>query len=58
MIHYIEQNMIKMIEINEPIEKEFSKLRSSDLVYTITEPKIEVLNNLYFQFPSDDEVDV
>ena len=46
------------IEIKEPIQKEMPKLRSGDWVWTVSEPKVEVLDNFYFQFPSDDEVEV
>lgn len=44
------------IEMREPIQKEIPKLRSGDWVWTVTEPKVEVLDNFYFQFPADDEV--
>lgn len=46
------------IEIKEPIQKEMPKPRSGDWVWTVTEPKIEVFDNFYFQFPTDDEVEV
>lgn len=46
------------IEIKEPIQKEMPKMRSGDWVWAVSEPKVEVLDNFYFQFPSDDEVEV
>lgn len=46
------------IEIKEPIEKEIPKPKVSDWIWTVKEPRIEVLDNFYFQFPSDDEVEV
>lgn len=46
------------IEIEEPIQKETPKPRSSDWVWTITQPKVEVLENFYFQFPADSEIEV
>lgn len=45
------------IEIKEPIQKEMSKMRSSDWVWSMSEPRVEVLDNFYFQFPADDEVE-
>lgn len=45
------------IEIKEPIQKEMPKPRSGDWFWTVSEPKVEVLDNFYFQFPSDDEVE-
>ena len=46
------------IEIKEPIQKEMPKPRSGDWFWSMSEPKVEVLDNFYFQFPSDDEVEV
>lgn len=46
------------IEIKEPIQKEMPKMRSGDWVWAVSEPKVEVLDNFYFQFPADDEVEV
>lgn len=46
------------IEIKEPIQKEMPKPRSGDWFWSVTEPKVEVLDNFYFQFPTDDEVEV
>lgn len=46
----------KSILIEEP--KEMPKLNNGDWVWTVTEPKVEVLDNFYFQFPADDEVKV
>lgn len=46
------------IEIEEPIQKEMPKPRSSDWVWAITQPKVEVLENFYFQFPADSEIEV
>lgn len=42
------------IEIKEPISKEIPKLRSGDWIWATTEPKID---NFYFKFPRDDEVE-
>lgn len=46
------------IEIQEPVQKEMPKPRIGDWVWTVTEPRIEVLDNFYFQFPQDSEVEV
>ena len=46
------------IKIKEPIQKEMSKMRSGDWVWSMSEPRVEVLDNFYFQFPADDEVGV
>lgn len=46
------------IEIKEPIQKEMPKMRSGDWVWSMSEPRVEVLDNFYFQFPADDEVEV
>lgn len=46
------------IEIKEPVEKEMPKPKVNDWVWTVTEPRIEVLDNFYFQFPQDSEVEV
>lgn len=46
------------IKIKEPIQKEMPKLRSGDWVWTVSEPKVEVLDNFYFQFPQDSEMEV
>jgi len=46
------------IKIKEPIQKEMPKLRSGDWVWTVSEPRVEVLDNFYFLFPADDEVKV
>lgn len=46
------------IEIKEPIEKEIPKPKASDWVWTVTEPRVEVLDNFYFQFSQDSEVEV
>lgn len=46
------------IEIKEPVEKEIPKPRSGDWCWTITQPKVEVLDNFYFRFPQDREVEV
>lgn len=45
------------IEIKEPIQKEMPKMRSGDWVWIVSEPKVEVLDNFYFQFPANDEVE-
>lgn len=46
------------IKIKEPIQKEMPKPRSGDWVWAVSEPRVEVLDNFYFQFPADDEVEV
>lgn len=46
------------IEIKEPIQKEMPKMRSGDWIWTVSEPKVEVLDNFYFQFPQDSEMEV
>lgn len=46
------------IEIKEPIQKEMPKTRSGDWVWTVSEPRVEVLDNFYFQFPKDSEIEV
>ena len=46
------------IKIKEPIQKEMTKPRRGDWVWTVSEPRVEVLDNFYFQFPADDEVGV
>lgn len=46
------------IEIKEPVAEEIPKPKCNDWVWTVKEPRIEVLDNFYFQFPSDDEVEV
>lgn len=46
------------IEIKEPIQKEIPKPRSGDWVWTVSEPRVEVLDNFYFQFPQDNEIEV
>lgn len=46
------------IEIKEPIQKEMPKLRSGDWVWSTSEPRVEVLDNFYFQFPKDSEIEV
>lgn len=38
--------------------KEIPKPRSGDWVWTVSEPKVEVLDNFYFQFPQDNEIEV
>lgn len=45
-------------EVKEPVPKEMPKTRSSDLIWTVTQPKVEVLDNFYFQFPTDSKVEV
>lgn len=42
------------IQIKE--QKEIPKLNNGDWVWSITEPKLEVFDNFYFQFPKDSEV--
>lgn len=46
------------IEIKEPIQKGTPKLRSGDWIWSVTKPKVEVLDNFYFQFPNDGEIEV
>ena len=46
------------IEIKEPIEKEMPKPKACDWIWSVKEPKIDVLDNFYFRFPQDSEVGV
>lgn len=46
------------IEIKEPIQKEMPKMRSGDWGWSMSEPRVEVLDNFYFQFPQDSEIEV
>lgn len=46
------------IEIKETVSEEIPKPKCNDWLWTVKEPRIEVLDNFYFQFPSDDEVEV
>lgn len=45
-------------EVKEPVPKEIPKTRSSEWIFTTTQPGVEVLENFYFQFPADDELAV
>lgn len=45
-------------EVKESVPKEIPKKRSSEWVFTTMQSKVEVLENFYFQFPSDSEVEV
>lgn len=46
------------IEIEEPKNIEVPKLRTENWYWSISEPKVEVLDNFYFQFPPDEEIEV
>lgn len=46
------------IEIKEVKEKDIPKPKMGEWLWNISEPKIEVLDNFYFQFPKDEEIEV
>lgn len=46
------------IKIKEPVRKELPKSQYSDWSWSGSEPQVEVLNNFYFQFPKDDEMEI
>lgn len=45
------------IEIKETVKEELPKPKSNNWILPSAEPRIEILENFYFQFPQDNEVE-